>query len=352
MDLFSPYRLGTLALPNRVVMAPMTRSRALGGLPNELMRAYYTQRASAGLIITEGVAPSANGLGYARIPGIFSAEQTRAWRPITDSVHAAGGHIFIQFMHVGRIAHAHNLPPGARVVAPSAVAADGKMWTDPEGLQPMPVPQEMSAADITQAREEFVQAARNAVEAGFDGIELHGANGYLLEQFLHPHSNRRQDAYGGSVENRARFVVEVAQATAEAIGPERVGIRLSPHNTFNDLPAHDEVEAQYTTLARGLKGLGYVHVVASPHAGFGATYKALRAAYGGPVILNGGMDRERAQAALDGGQADLIAFARPFISNPDLVQRLQQGATLAAPNPATFYTPGPEGYVDYPALRG
>ncbi|RYZ41360.1 MAG: alkene reductase, partial [Myxococcaceae bacterium] len=175
MDLFSPYRLGTLALPNRVVMAPMTRSRALGGLPNELMRAYYTQRASAGLIITEGVAPSADGLGYARIPGIFSAEQTRAWRPITDSVHAAGGHIFIQFMHVGRIAHAHNLPPGARVVAPSAVAADGKMWTDPEGLQPMPVPQEMSAADITQAREEFVQAARNAVEAGFDGIELHGA---------------------------------------------------------------------------------------------------------------------------------------------------------------------------------
>ncbi|RKH20871.1 alkene reductase [Corallococcus sp. CA047B] len=352
MDLFSPYRLGTLALPNRVVMAPMTRSRAIGGLPNELMRAYYTQRASAGLIITEGVAPSPNGLGYARIPGIFSAEQTQAWRPLTDSVHAAGGRIFMQFMHVGRIAHAHNLPAGARVVGPSAVAADAKMWTDQEGLQPMPVPEAMSAADLTQAREEFVQAARNAVAAGFDGIELHGANGYLLEQFLHPHSNRRNDAYGGSVENRARFVVEVAQATAEAIGAERVGIRLSPYNTFNDLPAYDEVEAQYTTLARGLRGLLYVHVVANPHAGFGTTLKALRATYEGPVILNGGMDRERAQAALDAGQADLIAFARPFISNPDLVQRLQQGATLATPNPATFYTPGPEGYVDYPALAG
>ena len=349
MDLHSPFRLGHLQLPNRIVMAPMTRSRALGGVPNDLMRAYYAQRASAGLIVTEGVSPSPDGLGYARIPGLFSAEQVRGWRTVTDGVHAAGGRIVAQLMATGRMAHPLNLPAGARVVAPSAVRAEGLMYTDAEGPQPMPVPEAMTETDVRRAREEFVRAARNAIEAGFDGIELHAANGYLLEQFLHPHTNRRGDGYGGSVERRARFVVEVAQASAAAIGGERVGIRLSPFSTLHDLPEHDEVGAQYETLARGLRGLLYVHLLTHGHEGYGGTAHAIRRAFGGPVILNGGFDGARADAELSAGRAELISFGRPFIANPDLVERLRHGAPLAPPRPETFYTPGPEGYVDYPS---
>ncbi|MDQ3037052.1 MAG: alkene reductase [Myxococcota bacterium] len=348
MDLFSPFRLGALELPNRVVMAPMTRSRALGGVPNELMRDYYAQRASAGLIITEGTAPSPDGLGYARIPGLFSSEQIRGWRGVTGAVHAAGGRIVAQLMATGRIAHPHNQPPGARVVAPSAVRAAGTMYTDAAGPQPFPPPEAMSAGDVRQAREDIVRAAENAIEAGFDGVELHGANGYLLEQFLHPHTNRRADAYGGSVEARARFVVEVVHASVAAIGAERVGIRLSPFSTFNDLPAHDEVEAQYTTLAGSLRGILYVHLIASQHDGFASTASAIRRAFGGPTILNGGIDAARAQAELDAGRAELIAFGRPFIANPDLVARMEQELALATAEPSTFYTAGPQGYVDYP----
>jgi len=347
MDLFTPYRLGSLELPNRIVMAPMTRSRAIGAVPNELMRTYYAQRAAAGLIITEGVAPSPNGLGYARIPGLYADAQVAGWRAVTDAVHAAGGRILAQLMHTGRIAHPHNLPAGARAIAPSAVAAAGTMWTDQAGAQPMPAPAPMTADDLRATRAEFVQAARNAIAAGFDGVELHGANGYLLEQFLHPHSNRRTDGYGGDVDGRARFVIEVVEATASAIGADRLAIRLSPHNTFNDLPAHDEVEAQYAALARGLRGLLYVHVVVNAHPGFAATLGAMRAGFGGPLILNGGFDAARAGAALAAGDADLISFGRPFIANPDLVERLRRGVALAVPEPATFYTPGPEGYVDY-----
>jgi N-ethylmaleimide reductase len=350
MDLFTPFRLGRLALPNRVVMAPMTRSRALGGVPNELMRDYYVQRAEAGLIVTEGTAPSPNALGYPRIPGLFSAEQIAGWRLVTDAVHAAGGRIVAQLMHVGRIAHPHNLPAGARVVAPSAVTATGTLWTDQAGLQPFATPEAMSAADLVAAREEIVQAARHAIAAGFDGIELHGANGYLLEQFLHPQTNQRDDEYGGSVSRRARFVVEVAHAAAEAIGGDRVGLRLSPYSTFNDLALHDEIDAQYTTLAGELRGLLYLHLVQSPHSGFGDTAARIRTAFGGPVILNGGFDRERAEAALTDGRADLVSFGRPFVSNPDLVSRLARRATIATPDPGTFYTPGPVGYTDYPAL--
>ncbi|MFP2959724.1 alkene reductase [Myxococcus sp. 1LA] len=350
MALFSSYRLGNIALSNRVVMAPMTRSRAVGGVPNDLMREYYTQRATAGLIITEGIAPSPNALGYARIPGLFSAEQVDGWRDVTRSVHAAGGRMVAQLMHVGRIAHPHNLPAGARIVAPSAVRAEGQIYTDAQGLQPYPVPEALSDADLRATREEFVQAARNAMDAGFDAIELHGANGYLLEQFLHPHANRRTDAYGGSAEKRARFVAEVAQASAEAIGAEHVGIRLSPYNTFNDLPVHDAVAEQYATLAQSLKGLLYVHLVLNPHEGFAATARAVREGFGGPLIINGGFTRESAQAAVDAGQADLVSFGRPFIANPDLVTRMQKGAELAAPRFQSFYTPGPQGYVDYPAL--
>jgi N-ethylmaleimide reductase len=352
MDLFSAFALGPLQLDNRIVMAPMTRSRAVGGMPNELMRTYYTQRASAGLIVTEGVAPSPNALGYARIPGLFSPAQVEGWSAVTRSVHEAGGCIFAQLMHVGRIAHAHNLPERADILAPSAVAAAGAMWTDAAGPQPLPVPKEMSASDLRVTRQEFVRAAQNAIRAGMDGIELHGANGYLLEQFLHPHTNRRSDEYGGSIEGRIRFVVEVAKAAAEAIGAERVGMRLSPYSTFNDLPPHADVQVTYAALARELRGLVYLHVIENLDPGFAATARAIRAAFAGTVILNGGFDRSRAEAALRAGQAELVAFGVPFIANPDLVQRMQQGAPLAAPNPASFYTPGAEGYVDYPALPG
>lgn len=349
MTLFTTYRLGRMELPNRVVMAPMTRSRALGALPNVLHSRYYAQRASAGLIVTEGIAPSPNGLGYARIPGLYSAEQVAAFRPVTEAVHAAGGRILAQLMHVGRVAHPQNMPPGARVLAPSAVGAAGTMWTDEAGPQPMPPPAAMSLGDVRAAREEFVQAARNAIAAGFDGVELHGANGYLLEQFLHPHSNRRDDDYGGDIARRRRFVTEVAEAAAGAIGADRVGIRLSPYSTFNDLPLHDEVHATYTELAAALRGLLYIHLVQGAHPGCAGTASAIRAAFGGPLISNGGLDRERAEALLARGDADLAAFGRPFIANPDLVARMQRGALLATPDPATFYSAGSEGYVDYPA---
>lgn len=350
MALFDTLRLGRMELPNRIVMAPMTRSRAVGGVPNELMRDYYGQRASAGLIVTEGVAPSPNGLGYARIPGLFSREQVDGWRAVTARVHAGGGRIVAQLMHTGRIGHPQNLPEGARIVAPSAVGAAGAMYTDAAGPQPMPVPEAMTEADLRAAVQEFVVAAENAIEAGFDGVELHAANGYLLEQFLSPHTNRHDDAYGGSVERRARFVVEVVEAVAVAIGRDRVGIRLSPFNTFNDMVVYDEVAAQYATLARSLRGLLYVHVLQNPHPGFAATLAALREASGGPLVLNGGFDAAHAEAALASGRTDLVSFGRPFIANPDLVSRLQRGAPLASPDPATFYTPGPRGYVDYPAL--
>jgi N-ethylmaleimide reductase len=346
--LFSPFRLGALDLPNRVVMAPMTRSRAIGAVPNALMADYYRQRAGAGLIITEGTAPSPDGLGYARIPGLFDAAQVEGWRGVTDAVHAAGGRIAAQLMHVGRIAHGHNLPPGAQVRSASDVAANGMMYTDQAGPQPYATPRAMDEADLRRSRDEWVAAARNARAAGFDAVELHGANGYLLEQFLHPHTNRRRDGYGGSVAARTRYLAETAAAVADALGADRVGVRLSPFSTFNDLPHHDEIEAQYVEVARALRGLMYLHVVANPHDGFAATAAAMRRTFGGPVILNGNFDRARAEAALAADQADLISFGRPFIANPDLVRRLLDGVELAAPDPSTFYTPGAAGYTDYP----
>lgn len=349
MNLFSSYRLGQLELPNRIVMAPMTRSRAIGALPNTLMREYYVQRARAGLIITEGVAPSPNALGYARIPAIYSAEQIAAWRSVTEGVHEAGSRIFAQLMHTGRITHPDNQPPGSRVLAPSAVRAEQAVWTDARGPQPVPEPEAMSARDVRDAVDELVRGAENAVRAGFDGVELHGANGYLIEQFLNPHSNRRTDAYGGAAENRARFALEVARGAAEAIGAERVGLRLSPYNTFNGMPLYDSIEETYRLLAGALPKLAYVHLVVAQDPAFPAAAAAIRSAFGGTIVLNGGFDRARAEAALDSGEADLIAFGRAFIANPDLVRRLERGAPLATPAAETFYTPGPEGYVDYPA---
>lgn len=349
--LYSPYRLGSLELPNRVVMAPMTRCRAIGGVPNALMAEYYAQRATAALMITEGTATSPNALGYARMPGIFSAEQVRGWRGVTDRVHESGGRIFVQLMHVGRIAQTENLPPNTRVVAPSAVPAAGTMWTDTKGLLPISAPEAMSATDLAEALAEFVQSAKNAREAGFDGVELHAANGYLLEQFLHPHTNRRDDAYGGSVAKRQRFVFEVAQAVADAISGERVGMRLSPYGTFNDMPAYDAVEETYVGLANQLRGrIAYLHVIGHTSPSFPATAQGIRREFGSTIIINGNFDRASAEAALAEGKGDLVAFGRPFVSNPDFVERSRRGATLAAPDPSTFYTAGPEGYVDYAPL--
>jgi N-ethylmaleimide reductase len=353
--LFTPYTLSSIELPNRVVMAPLTRCRAIGNVPNALMTEYYEQRASVGLIITEGTSPSPNGLGYARMPGIFSAEQVAGWKGVTDAVHAKGGHIFLQVMHTGRMSHPLNMAADARIVAPSAIAAAGEMYTDQEGPQPQPVPEEMSAADIDAAIEEFVQAAKNAVAAGFDGIELHGANGYLIEQFLNPSANERTDEYGGSAENRNRFAIEVARRTAAAIGAGKVGIRLSPYGANGDLKPFEGLHEQYVALSRelGQIGLAYIHVV--DHSAMGAPEvpwaikDAIREAFGGTLILSGGYDAERAEVDLNEGRGHLVAFGRPALANPDLVDRLKAGAELNEPDYSTLYTPGPEGYTDYPS---
>jgi N-ethylmaleimide reductase len=355
--LFSPTKLGPLALKNRLVMSPMTRNRATDNVPNDLMVEYYAQRAvSPGLIITEGTSPSPNGLGYPRIPGIFSAAQVAGWKRVTDAVHAKGTKIFVQLMHTGRIGHTNNLPAGASVLGPSAVAAAGEMYTDAEGPKAHPVPKAMTEADIKTAIGEYEHSAKNAVAAGFDGIELHGANGYLIEQFIRPTSNKRTDAYGGSIGNRARFALEVVAASIAAIGKEKVGIRLSPYGAFNDLPPYPEMEADYTYLAREFNRLGLLYVHLVDHSSMGAPTvpqsikDTFRKEFKGAIILSGGYDAARAESDLAAGRADLIAVGRPLLANPDLVERWRAGAALNAPDAATFYMPGPKGYTDYPVL--
>lgn len=353
--LFSPFHLGRITLTNRIVMAPMTRSRAIGNVANDLIATYYAHRASAGLILTEGIAPDADGLGYARIPALYTDAQAASWRPVTDAVHAAGGHIFAQLMHTGRVGHAANLPEGARVLAPSAIAAPGQMWTDSEGQQPHPVPTEMTEADIENAIAGFVHASELAVgAAGFDGVELHGANGYLIEQFLNTASNQRTDRWGGSPENRARFAAEVARRVAAAIGGDRVGIRLSPYGANGGMVADADTDATYTVLAQQLAaaGLVYLHVVDHSSMGAPAVPQAikdtLRTTFGGTIILSGGYDRARAEADVEAGHGELIAFGRPFLGNPHLVHKLQTGAELNGFDFSKAFTPGPEGYTDVP----
>jgi N-ethylmaleimide reductase len=351
-SLFTPYRLGNLELANRVVMAPMTRSRAIGNVPNDLMVAYYGERASAGLIITEGTAPVADGVGYPRIPGIFTPAQIEGWRRVADAVHARQGKIFMQLMHTGRISHINNLPAGGQVVAPSAVRADEPMYTDSAGPQPLPEPLALDLEGVHKAAKGYAGAGKNAVAAGFDGVELHGANGYLIEQFLNPHTNRRTDAYGGSIEGRIRFALEAVGATSEAISPGRVGIRVSPYSTFNDMRTFDETEAQYVALAKGLAALkiAYVHIVLTADPRAATTARAIRAAFGGTVIVSSGFSGEKANDAIAQGEADLVAFGRPFLANPDLVERLKTGAALNEPDYTKLYTPGPEGYLGYPKM--
>lgn len=338
-------------------MAPMTRSRAsTDHVPTSIMAEYYALRADAGLIITEGTAPDANGAGYPRIPGIYSEAQINAWKAITEAVHAKGGRIFMQLMHTGRVSHPLNMDEGSRVLAPSALALENEqMYTDQEGPQAYPVPEEMTEEDIESAIAGYVQAAKNAISAGFDGVEVHAANGYLIEQFLSPTTNVRGDHWGGSLENRNRFALEVSKRTVEAIGAERVGIRLSPYGVFNGIGIHDDLQAQYTALVQELNELKLVYVHVVDHSAMGAPEvpaamkEAIRSNFSnGAYILSGGYENvEKADTDLKANKGDLVAYGRPFIANPDLVQRLQEGIALSAPDFDTFYTPGEKGYTDY-----
>ncbi len=356
--LFTPYKTSALLLNNRIVMSPLTRSRAtLNNIPTELMAEYYSQRATAGLIITEGTSPSPNGLGYPRIPGLFNSTQVAGWKKVTDAVHTEGGKIVVQLMHTGRVTHVANLPAGAEVLGPSVDVCPGEMFTDSQGMQAHTTPRVMALTDIAATIQEYAQAAKLAMEAGFDGVELHAANGYLIEQFLNGNINKRTDEYGGGADGRNRFALEVARATVAAIGADKVGMRLSPHGVLGGTGAFADVDAQYLALAQTLSELqlAYLHIL--DHSALGtppvpeSSKQALRAAFNGTFILAGGFDKVSAQTALAQGRADLIAFGRPFIANPDWVARMRNGAAANALDMTTFYTPGPKGYTDYPTLE-
>lgn len=355
--LFQPFRSKALELKNRIVMAPMTRSRAVeDNTPNALMAEYYSQRASAGLIVTEGTSPSPNGLGYARMPGLFNDAQREGWNLVTDAVHRRGGKIVVQLMHTGRFAHVANLPPGAEVLAPSALTAPGDIHTDPLGKQPLSPPRTMTEKDIRHAINEFAYSARLSLAAGFDGVELHGTSGYLLEQFFNANANQRRDDYGGDPDRRNRFVLDVARAVADSIGADKLGIRLSPHMGANGMSAFPGMDEQLVTLVKQLSALGLacLHVVDYSSFGFPpvppALMSLLRESFAGTFIRAGGLDRSSAERELTTGRADLIAFGRAFIANPDLVERLGVNAALNTPDMATFYTPGAKGYTDYPRM--
>lgn len=349
-QLFTPVRIGRLSLPNRLVMAPMTRSRADdAGVPSDLVSLYYAQRAGAGLIIAEGVFPSAMGKGYVRTPGIATEAQIAAWKQVTEAVHAQGGRIFMQVMHCGRISHPSLLPNDAQPVAPSAIKPAGQTWTA-SGLQDFVTPRELSLDEIAGVIADFRMATRRALEAGFDGIELHTASGYLPEQFLSSGSNQRQDQYGGSVANRARFVLEVLGAMAAEAGGDRIGIKISPEMGFNDCVDANPQET-YTYLVEQLRGLNlaYLHVALF---GAKADYHALlRPRFNGAYLIGGGLDQKSAEAALADGRADATVFGGAFLANPDLPERFRQGAALNTPDKSTFYTPGAQGYTDYPFMN-
>ena len=353
--LLTPTTLGPLSLQNHMVMSPMTRSRAIGNVPNALMATYYGQRASAGLIVTEGIAPSPNGLGYARIPGLYSQAQVEGWKLTTAAAHAGGARIIAQLMHTGRVSHPLNMPAGSRVLAPSAIAAKGQMWTDQSQMQDQPVPEAMTAGDISAAIQEYVAASQHAIAAGFDGVELHAANGYLIEQFIRPTSNQRTDSYGGSIERRAKFVLELVDRVSTAIGSDKVGIRLSPFGTFNDMPLYEAMEEDYAYLAEqlGVRDILYVHVLDHSAGGAPPVPDAIKATFRQHIsrlILAGGYTAERAEADLAAGRGDLIAFGVPFLANPDLPARFAAGAALNAPDFTTLYSADAKGYTDYPVL--
>lgn len=356
--LFTQGRIGAIETENRIVMSPMTRCRALGNVPNELVATYYKQRSQAGLIITEGTSPSPNGLGYARIPGIFNKTQIEGWKKVTSEVHKSKGKIVLQIMHTGRISHQLNMPEGSKILAPSAVKPAGQMWTDSQQMQDFDVPKAMTANEIEQTKNEFVMAAKNAMEAGFDGVELHGANGYLLEQFLSPISNIRNDNYGGSVENRCRLVIEVATLVAEAIGKDKTGIRLSPYGVASDMPHYDEIDETYDYLSKKLNeiGIAYIHIVDHSAMGTpevpGKIKKLIRDNFKNAIILAGGYTAERAESDLEDKLGDFVAFGRPFINNPDLVERFENNWPLSQDlKTDLFYSADENGYTDYPNFK-
>lgn len=350
---FDPIVLGGKRLASRIVMAPMTRSRAHGpdAEPTGLMATYYAQRASAGLIVTEGIQPSVVGQGYPNTPGLHTSGQVAAWRQVTDAVHRAGGVIFAQLMHTGRIGHPSLLPGGLAPVGPSAVAAKGQVFTH-EGPKEFVTPKELSEVEIRQTIADFADAARNAIEAGFDGVELHGANGYLIHQFLAPNTNRRTDAWGGGAEGRIRFAVEVTTAVVEAIGGDRVGLRISPGNRYNDITEDNPAEV-YEALLTRLAGLdlAYLHLMEGPDRDLTAR---LRKAWPGTFVLNPftypQVTGPEALNLIENGTADLIAYGALFLANPDLPARLAAGGPFNSPDPSTFYGGDHRGYTDYPAL--
>lgn len=347
MSLFSPITLGALHLPSRVVMAPMTRNRTPGQTPNALNAEYYAQRASAGLIVTEGVTPDASGRGYIDIPGLYDHNQVEGWRQVASAVHAKGGHIFVQLMHTGRISHPDFLD-GAQPVSASAIAAPGEIYTH-TGMKPHGTPRALEASEIPALIATYGRAATLAREAGLDGVEVHGANGYLPGQFLAPNVNHRSDDWGGTMEKRARFLLEAVDSAVAAIGADRVGVRLSPGGVFNDI--HDpDAPTTYAYLAAELakRNLAYLHLF-DTRPGFDVA-ALMRAHYKGTLILNGGYDRARAEADIASGLGDLVAFGVPFLANPDLPARLAQGAALNAPDKDSFYGGSAKGYTDYAAL--
>ena len=365
--LFQPYRVGPYNLPHRIVMAPLTRSRARqpGNVPGPLNACYYAQRASAALIISEATQVSMQGQGYAWTPGIHSREQVEGWRLVTEAVHRAGGLIFNQLWHVGRISHPALQPDQMLPVAPSAVRPSGQAFIeneDGEGqLVPFVTPRALQIEEMPYLVRQYWRGARNAMAAGFDGVEVHGANGYLLEQFIDSSTNRRADAYGGPVENRARLLTEVVETVIEVWGSERVGVRLSPLSTFNDI-ADDDPEATFGTIARKLNDyrLAYLHVInpaaaaleqgTEPEPQALRILELIRETWRGTLILAGGFDRDSAEAWLEQGKADLIAFGRKFLANPDLPERLRRRTTLNRDDPTTYYGGGARGYTDYPTL--
>lgn len=355
--LFSPLRVGALDLPSRIVMAPMTRARAgSGGVPTALMARYYAQRATAGLIVAEATQVSEEGQGYLRTPGIHSDEQVEGWRQVTTAVHRAGGRIVLQLWHVGRVSHPANRAPGTRSVGPTALAARVRVFT-PTGIHPAPVPHELATHEIEAIVQQFARAARAAIEAGFDGVEIHGGNGYLIDQFLHESANRRTDAYGGAPRNRSRLLWEVCEAVCLAAGNDRTGVRLSPFGVFNDVGDADP-ERLFDVAIRGLAPLcpAYLHVI-NPEVSGDRSVNAWdvdaarfsRERFDGTLMVAGGYDAQSAERALQEGKADLVGFGRPYISNPDLAERLADGAPLTPADRATFYTEGERGYTDYTA---
>ncbi|MCU1717487.1 alkene reductase [Pseudomonas sp. 5P_3.1_Bac2] len=360
--LLQPFKLGELTLNNRVIMAPMTRSRSEqpGDIPTALNAEYYGQRASAGLIITEGVPVSAGAKGYAFTPGIFTDAQQAGWKLVTDAVHAKGGRIAAQLWHVGRISHHSVLPKGVAPVAPSAIQAQSKTFAfDDQGVPGMvdcDPPQALTEQGLAQVLNEFAQAAKRAVAAGFDLVEVHGANGYLLEQFLATKTNKRDDQYGGSLINRARFVLEVVDAVIASVGAQKVGLRVSPWCPafINDIDFSEETEEITLYLAEELakRKIAFIHLAEWPGVTYSANFRQqLRSKFNGSLIVCGSYQQSSAQQIIDQGLADAVAFGRPFIANPDLPERFAQGAALAEPDQATFYGGAAQGYTDYPFLN-